>query len=127
MLEKDQAKRMKLLEVMDLDYYKFEDHKIEKLIEKHRVAHEENIIAKEEQKQQKAQMQDKFKFLDIKKGGKPEMNSTHNDYSPSRNKGKKVYGMAKPNEEQRNSHSNFSSSAAVGRRKNSANKKKDAK
>jgi len=38
------------------------------LIEAQRITHEENLLAKEEQKQQNAQMKDKFKFLDIKKG-----------------------------------------------------------
>lgn len=33
MLEKDPAKRIKLIEVMDMDYYKMERPQIEKLIE----------------------------------------------------------------------------------------------
>lgn len=86
--------------------------------------------AKEEAKAQKAQMQDKFKFLDLKKGGPghSQGGAVYNEHSPnSRKVARKPATSSKAGggtNSPRNSHSNFASSQGSGRRKNSANKSK---
>jgi hypothetical protein len=117
MLEKNPAERIRLITIMDMEYYKMEDSQVEKLMEETRIAHEAKMTEKEEAKKAKANVNNKFEFLNV--SGQPPSGKEKESASPSR--AKKVVKKARKDSPPKTS---YGQAAKPKRRENSANKSK---